>query len=515
MRNFAVKYTHHLAKDNPELKNSLRVYSTISIFEDTTWVLDKLKRKGLSNTKNTLYFVDVPVQYLEITKLFALVRLNKRMSSKTVEANIWGLKKFYKFLQEECNERDLINVDKNIIFEYENYLKNDCALSKASKETCWSSINAFFRNMINSNATPAVKVVSKINPFSRIGSDRLFEQKYVPVEVVKQYDDVVFNESLPVYIKLCYWICRLIPSRIGEVISVSIDFCKQYGEYYTLQLNMFKQNGGYIEPEKRLIGFKNEDMGEYLLNLINKQVEISKSLQAYVDRNDRGLLFTYVKSKYFDGKYSEYNLRNTNVFTLSDSNFRKILIKLARRYKITDGNGNIYRITSHQLRHNAITDRIYEGFTLLEIKDLTHHKTTAMISRSYVHPDKDRLVEKAKQINNEKLDDQTFKGRIINDNIKAFEKINRMLRSHAIGRLGFCSDISGCKSGMYECLDDCDYFEPNLDELVYFEEQVSQWQQKKILFANSKYMLENAQYNYELNQKIVNKIKVMQGVNKL
>lgn len=53
---------------------------------------------------------------------------------------------------------------------------------------------------------------------------------------------------------------------------------------------MYQQNGGYIEPKTRLIGFKNEDMGEYLLNLINEQMKVAESLQNYVGINDKNLL---------------------------------------------------------------------------------------------------------------------------------------------------------------------------------------------------------------------------------
>lgn len=80
-----------------------------------------------------------------------------------------------------------------------------------------------------------------------------------------------------------------------------------------------------------------------------------------------------------------------------------------------------------------------------------------------------------------------------------------MPRSHSLGILGICSDISACKSDLFECLS-CNNFEPNIDELAYFEEQVSEWEEKTRLFKNNKYMFENAQYNLDLNKKIVNKI---------
>lgn len=374
----------------------------------------------------------------------------------------------------------------------------------------------FFTVMVNYEGVPNVKVIGRDNPFSRNAADRLIEEKYIPIEVINQFDEIFFHEKeIPLEMRCCYWICRLIPSRIGEVISIPTKCIKQYGEEYTLTLNMYKQNGGYIEPEKRLIGFKNEGMGNYLLDLIRKQMDVSESIQHYVGEDDKGLLFTYIQGKYYgdnycaDGKFKDkfkrFETKKTTLRTLSDRAFRKVLNEMAKRYQIKDRHGSIYKITPHQLRHNAITDRIYEGFALIEIKDMTHHKTTAMIEGSYIHPDKEKMVQQARTINDEKDEEGIFRGKIIQNSINALEKIKRMPRSHSLGRLGVCSDISGCKSDMFECLA-CDCFEPSVDEQGYFEEQVAEWEGKTRLFKNNQYMLENAQYNLELNRMAVDKI---------
>ena len=60
---------------------------------------------------------------------------------------------------------------------------------------------------------------------------------------------------------------------------------------------------------------------------------------------------------------------------------------------------------------------------------------------------------------------------------------------------------------MYECLK-CDRFIPNADELEYFEAQVEDWRKKVKRAGGNQYLKENAQYNLELNQNIVKKIKL-------
>jgi hypothetical protein len=51
---------------------------------------------------------------------------------------------------------------------------------------------------------------------------------------------------------------------------------------------------------------------------------------------------------------------------------------ICKRYGIRDKNGKDYSVTSHQLRHNGITDRLRAGFTLPQIAEMTAHHGTAI-----------------------------------------------------------------------------------------------------------------------------------------
>lgn len=487
-----------------ELIDTLETYSSVAQFEENTWVLDKFKIKGLRLSVCTIYFNNIPDPYIEISKYFVLQRLSKRISVRTVNVQITNLKRFWNFLMSEFPNIELCNIDKRVILAYQDYLEKDTKVKKSTKECYWTAISVFFKEMSCYTATPP-NIVSSYNPFMRTAQDRLLASKYIPLDVINQLDKVFYNENIPLSTRTCYWICRLIPSRINEVLTIPIECIRQYGDQYTLTLHMYKQNGGYITPEKRLIGFKNEGMGAYLLNLIKEQQKAAYSLQDYTLEKD--LLFTYTKAKHTGQGFEPYKISTNNTSNLVVSSFARQLRKIIKLYNIKDSNGELYKLSSHQLRHNAITDRIYEGFTLLEVKDLTHHKTTAMIVGSYLHPDKEKIIEGIRKVNNQS-EDEMFRGKVISDNIRMLERIKNMPRSHSLGRLGVCSDITGCKNDMYECLA-CDFFIPNIDELELFEEQVQQWKKKIERFKNNEYIRQNAEYNLKLNQQAIIKIKEM------
>lgn len=495
------------------LLNTIGNFTTISYFSENIWVLDKLKRAGQSKGKYSLYFSNIPECFMYETKLFSLQRINERISVSTVSVNITSLRFFYDFLQNHTNITSLKNLNKNILDNFVMYL-DETKIPKGTKESHYANVRKLMLFLVEFDYIEPIKSMGPNNPFSRTTSDRLKNEKYLPQYIVNQLDKVFDDKSVNLELRTIYWICRLIPSRINEVLGIPRNCLRMVGNEYVLTLRMYKQNGGYIYPEERMIGLKYSDMGKYLIDLINEQKAISEQLSEYASEELKDFLFlrkrTYKNINKITGQYEIYhtdlsNPRNINL--VSDSMFRTNLLELVKKYDVRDEKGNLYNMTSHQLRHNAITDRIYEGFSLLEIKDLTHHKTTQMIAGAYVHPEKEKLKKISKIVTNSSSE-ETFRGKIVNPSTKTTTtaRLLKMPRSHVIGRLGICSDITSCKSEIFECLN-CSNFEPNEDELEYFEEQVKQWQEKEKLFANNPYMLENIRYNKNLNINIIKRIK--------
>lgn len=85
------------------------------------------------------------------------------------------------------------------------------------------------------------------------------------------------------------------------------------------------------------------------------------------------------------------------------------LIRVCKISRIKDVDGSAVKATSHQFRHNGITDRLEEGFTIEQISSMTGHHGESMILNSYNHV-------------NLKIDNTSKKQRMVNGDSNSFEK---------------------------------------------------------------------------------------------
>ncbi|WP_317855124.1 hypothetical protein [Chakrabartyella piscis] len=158
------------------------------------------------------------------------------------------------------------------------------------------------------------------------------------------------------------------------------------------------------------------------------------------------------------------------------------LKKICSQYNITDCDGKTYRVSSHQFRHNGVTDRLRAGFTLPQIAEMTAHHGTAMLYGSYAHLNlfPETLIEPIKYDTEEDNPYVLFGGRILNMDAITESRLLKNLRSHRILG-GICADVTHCKSGMWDCIS-CEKFIPEQEQLEYFKEQVKSWSDKATKF---------------------------------
>ena len=72
------------------------------------------------------------------------------------------------------------------------------------------------------------------------------DYKYIPESIACKLDEVFKKEEIELHIRCVYWILRLIPSRISEVLAMKINCVKPYNGNYVIFIPTWKQNGGNL-----------------------------------------------------------------------------------------------------------------------------------------------------------------------------------------------------------------------------------------------------------------------------
>lgn len=332
---------------------------------------------------------------------------------------------------------------------------------------------------------------------------RFSENKWV----CDKLDRAFKKDEIALHLRCAYWILRLIPSRISEIVGMRIDCLKRYNGNYVLFIPTWKQNGGKREPIIRSIHLEETGIAGYLIDLIKKQQKSAWKLQEYMPEHKKDALFTYRKEGIFRGKpYFQ------DVYLVAEIlHMQRMFKKICSRYSITGSDGRIYEATTHQFRHNGITDRLASGFTAAQIAEMTGHHGGAMIFNAYAHLNllPETIVEKQEYVSKEENSRDNnyilFGGRILNMEEHLEKRLLRNLRAHKV-RGGICSDITGCKSDMWDCLD-CKFFVADAEQADYYKEQAVLWREKSVRFSSFPVIKGNAEKNAELYERVLAKLK--------
>ncbi len=464
-------------------------------FDDDKWICDKKKRM-LSETNHnvTIYFSKVRSEHKVMVKTFAIIRLMNNTSIPVIKNNIFYISEYLNYMNGN------LNASYDSAMRYKRYLDMS-GLSETTLHTKWGSINKFYEVM-NGYEGNLYKMCFADNPYN---SHKKRNYKYIPDAVAQQLDKVFYYEDVDETVKCIYWVLRLIPSRISEVLNIRIDCLKPFDGHYCLFVPTWKQNGGHREPIMRCIHIENEGMGGYLIRLIHKQQKLSEQLQEYMPKSKRGALFTMQSKMYrADGRVDCRNMYNV----MSWANLSEKLKTICDRYNVVDSEGKIYYVTTHQFRHNGITDRLEKGFTVEQVTDITGHHGSTMLLDAYSHLNlKPETILKVQNsvISEIEKDYTTFNGQVINCSQEQEDFIMKNARAHKV-RGGICRDITGCKSDMMNCLE-CQYFKPDPEQLEYYKEQIELWQQKADRFKTFPMIRANAERNMKTYRKLVEKME--------
>lgn len=464
-------------------------------FEDDVWCCNKLKKNEIEKASNhTVYFTTIHSEYKNIVKRYVLASHENNEPIQSITRSVTNIKVLTKFLEE--NSIKIKDINKNVVFELKKYLEVN---EKDGKNGIWGTLKKFFDCISKMNDSPQINYFKGKNPFPRKASR--YDDKYIPEYIIKQMDKVFKSQEIDLEIRVVYWICRSIPSRINEVLEVDINCIKAFNDNTKVLLLPTRKQTKSERAEIRRVYFEYIGHGKFLNDLINEQIEVSKSLQCKLKEEERGYLFTKTIKK--RSKKSNVKYESKKAILLKYDSTRSAFNAILRENKVVDENGDIYKFTTHQLRHNGITDRLYSGFSIAQVSYMTAHKSMKMIEESYNHPQKEVIVSKQRmvQATEEKA---YFRGKILNLDERREKMLLQNIRAKRIEKLGICSDFTDCKS--YQCLA-CEHLIPEVELLPYYREQINELEKKILKVGDSKFLKENIEYNIYLYKSVIDKIE--------
>lgn len=238
-------------QDKQRYRELMSSFSDNISFESDTWICEKqLKNQAQHPSKATIYFSKVPVRYKEMVKYYAVIRLLEGKGVSTVCGDIGNVAVFLNFM----GDIPLSEISVLTASRFKEYLEAK-EYSECTRSNFWSDVGTFLARM---NGFDGITLKNPFydNPYQ---SKRLIDQKYIPEYVLKQLDKVFLREDIPLTMQCIYWLLRLIPSRISEILGMKIDCIKPFDGHYCIFIPTWKQNGGYKEPIIRTIHI-NEDI---------------------------------------------------------------------------------------------------------------------------------------------------------------------------------------------------------------------------------------------------------------
>ncbi len=279
--------------------------------------------------------------------------------------------------------------------------------------------------------------------------------KYIPDTALKMADAIFREESMPLVLRGIYWTLRLFPTRIDEAVSMKTGCLKQISEIeYSVTFPTRKQSGSFDRALPKMILIRNEGMGGYYISLLKEQQSFFDS----IDNPGDEFLWKYRNE---NSSRKARSSPKKMIRTMTIENFSARLKQICKQYGICDDDGTTITLSTHQFRHNAITDRLNNGYRLVDVASLAGHHSTTMTSQAYAH----NVPQEAPVV---------FRGRIINtDNARMMARIlqNPFARRT---RLGLCADTCNCSKNGAGCLK-CKYFAPNPDYSDYYVGELNDW----------------------------------------
>ncbi|MBU8879238.1 tyrosine-type recombinase/integrase [Bacillus sp. FJAT-29790] len=461
-------------------------------FSDDSWYFSKKHKDSLPKASYTITFYQAPSQYKEWVKYYALF---SETSIYDTFQKCLRISRFLKYIVQYHSGIPLAEINRDHVNAYEYFLRQDNS-SIVNQQKHYAALQDFFMKLTDFDEMPNIVPTKNKNPFPFIKEKS--KRKPLSKKVLRSWDLVMKNESnnIPIEFRTVYWLLRSFPNRITEILSMQRDCLKSFYGEYVIQIPTFKQSGGFDREEVKMIPVAYTGHGKYVVDLIRDlQKQTEKLLVEYptVQGAKTDYLFV-IRNWSFKGKNGNLEVKfssrsSTNITNWQRPKINLLLCQLALIFDFRDESGLLVIPTTHQFRHNTVTDRLYTvGYTTEQVRRLTGHKNEVM-TKHYTH----QLVEQHKAIHlgisglrNPNDSPVEFRGKILNLDDRTIKQLSkdsrRYLTWEANGKkgVGICSDISGCNpkgtSVHFECYA-CDWFVPKLEYYDDYKTEHAYWQE--------------------------------------
>lgn len=277
--------------------------------------------------------------------------------------------------------------------------------------------------------------------------------------VIKALDTLFFdisNIAIPNSYRCLYFLLRLIPNRISEVLSMGID-CLTYPEtdVYSISIPTTKETPYHI-PYFHAYNRKLSGWCEGLMfTAIRRQQEFAQDRQQELSHCDRGYLFVSPKSPKII-KITEFN---------------GFLESICLSYHVLDANGKQAYITSHDFRHISIRERLRGNVIspIMTMLESNHTKIEQTMSYGFqsTRDEASRLGSISQEVFEQSWNISPKRkdtGMPIALPEHKYHSIENQPFTRLMPGYGICCEVS-CNPRFEQCFQ-CEHFQP---DMVYFE----------------------------------------------
>lgn len=426
--------------------DAMRSFSD-SDFSSTKWLV----RTPEYNTLRTVSFSafsSVPESIVVLVKCWAIQLFSISYSLGTIRFKLSQIAVFLKYFGD-------LNIPLSSIRNSSVHL----FLSKYSeKPTLYNSLSCTISDFCVFASQNEICFAENIHPPTLHVKQQKTVRRAPDKCVVDALDKFFFtNATVPVDMRCAYLLLRLILNRISEILRMPID-CVSYPEEGIFAVSIATQKETPLHRPV-ITKYARSLTGEVtsILHLsIIEQREYARMHQSDIPEEYTNYLF--VSSESPDK-------------LMSDTDFNAYLKKVCEENKILDANGNIAHITSHDLRHVGVTERLHSGIISPERTRIEANHTSVSATLGYGYTSMHDENQRTSKIVQGVFQDVFTEAQAPASTVlppKKYSALKENPFTRLLPGIGLCSDVA-CVPRFEICLQ-CEHFTPNKIYIEYFRE---------------------------------------------